>query len=1005
MKILKIAFKNINSLQGAHEVDFRKAPFYGDTLFAITGATGSGKSSILDIIVLALFNRTPRFGKISKSEIENNGAILTRGQKEAYARVTYESNHGEFVSEWSISTARTGNLRDYEMQVYDALTHTSLVQKKSEVPDKNEELIGLKYDQFVKSVMLAQGEFAEFLISKKSERTILLEKITGTDIYRKLGMKAFEKVRDIKGELDDLEKEKINWEKELLEENQFNAFKEDKKVLEEKIKKIEEEKSHIKSLIELKNNINIAELEYEACLTKEKENDAAFEKFKLNEGVKLHRHKKIVPVQNELIEWNRVKNEILNLEKQIKENEVESAKEKSLKDVFRYEIKSLLGKSVNEDEYEAALSEFEKNVNSLNHRYEQKKALGVSLKNQISAEIRPLNVSFGDANYEDVLRKLQKLKKEALSYLKNHDMEHLDVEQCENEIIILQEQLTTLLQAKNDASHILNSQVENETLEKEKLKLEGTLIDLPQQITLLEERLKHEKALLENLLLKLENQKLFASLEEHRHRLKDGEACPLCGAIEHPFSIHLPKENPSTLEKQISLKKQEVDKLNTNYNEQKTTLKLNAQTLEKLNEKINNLNQNLIKLKEIFNEKYAFELNTPWDEKSQLLKEKAEILKLALKHKKELSISEIAIPTTEKMLTVLEEATKARKNLRQLYNNSLPIEEKISSMEKNWNKLKSQQKILDSKKESLAKDKTQQLQNLTSLVSIIENKLSPDEFSSLEMAFSSLLKYDDLQRLESQQNKFKECQQEFRIRKESILKQIEQFKLKDVSIPLEDLKANLTQQQNLEKIEKKTWDEIQRKLVNQAEYKAKINKIEKRIQEVRKNSQHWILLNELIGDAKGNKFNTFAQDLTLLQLLRLANKRLAMLSQRYIIDNSAQGEDESLVVIDQDMGGVRRTVKSLSGGETFILSLALALALSDLASSNVQIQSLFIDEGFGTLDPDTLDQTLTTLEQLQEEGSKMIGIISHVSTLKERISTQIQIVPNGRGFSSVQIIG
>src|SRR5690606_4322736 len=182
------------------------------------------------------------------------------------------------------------------------------------------------------------------------------------------------------------------------------------------------------------------------------------------------------------------------------------AKEKSLKDVFRSEIKSLLGKSVNEDEYEAALSEFEKNVNSLNHRYEQKKALGVSLKNQISAEIRPLNVSFGDANYEDVLRKLQKLKKEALSYLKNHDMEHLDVEQCENEIIILQEQLTTLLQAKNDASHILNSQVENETLEKEKLKLEGTLIDLPQQITLLEERLKHEKALLENLLLKLENQ-------------------------------------------------------------------------------------------------------------------------------------------------------------------------------------------------------------------------------------------------------------------------------------------------------------------------------------------------------------------------------------------------------------------------------------------------------------------------------------------------------------------
>ena len=121
----------------------------------------------------------------------------------------------------------------------------------------------------------------------------------------------------------------------------------------------------------------------------------------------------------------------------------------------------------------------------------------------------------------------------------------------------------------------------------------------------------------------------------------------------------------------------------------------------------------------------------------------------------------------------------------------------------------------------------------------------------------------------------------------------------------------------------------------------------------------------LIGDAKGKKFNDYAQDLTLSQLLVLANERLNLLTDRYKIDKANKDEDDSLVVIDAHMGGQRRSVKTLSGGETFIMSLALALALSDFASRKVEINSLFIDEGFGTLDPETLDKTLDTLEVLQ----------------------------------------
>lgn len=157
MKILKIEFRNINSLRDTHSIDFTVEPFTTSSLFAITGPTGSGKSTILDVISLALFNHIPRLGKISRKEILEKGAVLTRNQKEAFARVTYECKSGIYTSEWNISTARTGSLRDYDMQISREPEGEILDLKKSDVPGKNEELIGLNYNQFIKSVLLAQG--------------------------------------------------------------------------------------------------------------------------------------------------------------------------------------------------------------------------------------------------------------------------------------------------------------------------------------------------------------------------------------------------------------------------------------------------------------------------------------------------------------------------------------------------------------------------------------------------------------------------------------------------------------------------------------------------------------------------------------------------------------------------------------------------------------------------------------------------------------------------------
>lgn len=1005
MKILKLEFKNINSLQGEHSIDFRDAPFYGDKLFAITGATGSGKSTLLDILVLALFNRTPRFAKISKSEIENNGAILTRGQKDAYARVTYECAKGEYVSEWSISTARTGNLRDYEMQVSDVLTQTSLVDKKSEVPAKNEELIGLKYDQFIKSVMLAQGEFAEFLVSKKAERTMLLEKITGTDIYRKLGMRAFDKYRNIKGQLEDLEKNKANWKAELLKKEIIAELKKNKENLEKDLKAISEEQTKFKAFIDLKNNILSTQKELTHWQNQEKANQESFEKFKNNEGVALTKHKQVEPIQQDLINWDRIQKEIKENKTLLDANSKEFEKLNIAKAEFKSKLKNLLKKEIKEADYERELSKFEQEVIQLQHTNEKQIDEGKALKNEISADIRPLNLSFERNKYDEVDENLKEIQNISSSFILENNFTDASTAELEKKLTEIESQTEKLQKAQADVIHIENTKKEIKLNLKDINEIEEIIKALPKTISEEEEKLKIENTLLENLSLKSENQKLLASLDEHRKHLKNGEPCPLCGSLEHPFATDIPEDTTDELEKQIALQKAKVKKIETDLNSNKTTFKLKSEVLHTLKIKIKELESNLTKLNQAFKEKYNYALDTDWDEKFKEFKEKTQLHKKAIEFKNRLEIVSISIPKMGKMLAILEKAKSTQKQLKELYTEETTIEQKVSSLEKKWNQISSENKVLESKKESLNKIEKELQKDLQDLTPKIENKIKETDLQDISEAYVALLSYEDLTQLEAKQTKLKEHKQEISIKKNSILESLNALKLKDNPLSLENLNTQFSSLQSNEVSKKKDLEEINRKLHNQSDYEKKIKEIKEKIKEENKNSRHWILLNELIGDSTGKNFNNFAQDLTLMQLLHQANQRLKMLSKRYIMDSATKDEDDSLVVIDMDMGGQRRSVKTLSGGETFVLSLALALALSDLASSNVQIKSLFIDEGFGTLDPETLDQTLTTLEQLQEEGSKMIGIISHVTTLKERISTQIQIVPNGRGFSAVNVVG
>ncbi len=165
---------------------------------------------------------------------------------------------------------------------------------------------------------------------------------------------------------------------------------------------------------------------------------------------------------------------------------------------------------------------------------------------------------------------------------------------------------------------------------------------------------------------------------------------------------------------------------------------------------------------------------------------------------------------------------------------------------------------------------------------------------------------------------------------------------------------------------------------------------------------NWSKLNDIIGSSDGKKFRQIAQEYTLDVLLSFANIHLQVLTNRYKIERITN--TLGLQVVDLDMGDEIRTVYSLSGGESFLVSLALALGLASLSSSKMKVESLFIDEGFGSLDPNTLNVAMDALERLHHQGRK-VGVISHVQEMTERIPVQIKVSKKANGRSKVEIIG
>lgn len=275
----------------------------------------------------------------------------------------------------------------------------------------------------------------------------------------------------------------------------------------------------------------------------------------------------------------------------------------------------------------------------------------------------------------------------------------------------------------------------------------------------------------------------------------------------------------------------------------------------------------------------------------------------------------------------------------------------------------------------------------------------PDRFS----LGAALLASEEAARLTQEQQQLEREEVSLLQSKKDLAKQLEKLAEQVVEVPLADLEAHLSARESDYQLQQQTIGGLNERLAANDKQRKAAGKLVRQIEKQEKVYTRWAQLNEIIGQADGKKFRIFAQGLTLSKLIELANYHLERLNGRYYIRRSSE-ENLELEIIDTFQADNARSMNTLSGGESFLVSLALALGLSDLAGRDARIQSLFIDEGFGTLDENSLDMAIDTLENLQSDG-KMIGIISHVKALKERIGTQIQVVKKGTGFSEVTIVG
>lgn len=1026
MKILAIRGKNLASLEAEFNIDFTSEPLKSAGIFAITGATGAGKSTILDALCLALFDDAPRLNKAEQLKIEaedqdnitlkDSRNILRKGAPDGYAEVEFIALNGDkYRSRWMVRRARgkaDGALQNTSIKLDNLSTSTEEQGTKKDLLNRVIEIIGLTFDQFTRAILLAQGDFATFLKAKQNEKAELLEKLTGTEVYSRISALIYQKTGEAKVALDILN-QRMNDVKLLPQEelDKLNLEKinltQETEPLKKQISTIEKKLTWIKQEEQFKQDIKEADNQLIATQSKIQEANPRYEYMSMIEASLEIRDTYIDLEQKQRLQISITTN------LQAKENELNIVQEK-------------LSKTV--DEFTASKSQQEKledRYNTIKPDIEKAKELDIQIKSlndkvseiKLEVDTQQKLVNTTEESTTNLHKQISNIKliKESLEKWFEEHKEYKGIIPHINIIATLLNNIQTANKQKTNVTSGLDS---SKTLLKTYLS----------QLKLQEEEAERLNSILPTEVLTL------------REKLIEGEPCAVCGSIHHPFRGNQ-SEQDGINDKELELAKKELaativktkenvestEKSITEFEAHYTSFQNQYDTI------FSDLKEYLIDFQDwetkFYQSTLQQELNsiaTQWEQNKAKLDSNTQQLENFL----------IKIESEEKLLATLQEELKKKTDSFSTQNQLLKnIQEErspllkgksIDEVESQYTALKEQYakkgELLRTEKDKiesakatitgtiaqLKKDSETNSEQITILTDAVHNWVNSNKHQvTIDLLKDLISKSREwinqekgyLTDVKNQELVLSTTLQE---RKERLLKhQNTEDKLIGDETQ-EALQSQFSEMGKKQELINKRLTEIQVIIATHEQGRERIKTFEKELQSKEERYNNWAKLNDLLGSATGNKFKAIAQGYTLDVLLSYANKHLEDLTMRYKLEKISNSL--ALQVIDNDMLGEVRPVHSLSGGESFLISLSLALGLSSLSSNRMKIESLFIDEGFGSLDIDTLSIAMDALENLQTQGRK-IGVISHVEEMKERITAQVQVLKAGNGRSEINVVG
>ncbi len=981
-----------------------------EPIFLITGKTGSGKSTLFDAITYALYNKTTG-GK----DIASLRTKTASDKDKTQVNFDFELNGKRYRIERTLAYLKTGNKNltsgKVALMQYNNEKLEVIATKEQEVKEKVEELIGLDDKQFCQIIILPQGKFKEFLLSKSSEKKETLRSLFNTYFYQKF----VDQLQEQAKKLDSTNKQK---EKELI--TRFEQFDIDGELTKFEFLKDENFEEISEIILSQENEIETEKKELaklEENLIKSKEN--FIELSKLNDKfLNLENNKmKIDELNKKDSYFNNLKMEVEKLtelqKSKDKITEYVSLLDKQLQ--LTKQEKSLLDEKERYEKDLATNNELETKLNSMKDKIESLRKETTDLKFFYN-NIDELIVAKSDINIftnkleelnvkkESVKEIEDSLKIEKENYFESNEEKNIldgSIGKLKLEILKKEQEVGKLKEFEKKSSELNDKNLNFEASKKHLEELQVTKEEIERDVLLLKSN--KEQEVLNSFLVKLH----------------EGDDCPLCKQkIEHLPEVTTLVEVDDNIEKSLQDVTEKVIKLET--------------LLQKDEQDIQNLTTEIKDLEDSINFKAVEQLSELEDELKHETTNLTEVVEGLKKSEVKIKDFEKEIENLSVLLKdedqLKQKQSQAKNKIEQFKNNvNIELEEfkdyyenkivQINEFDTNYKQFQENNNELQIRKTKIETEQKNNKENLLEVTKGIEvivmnftkSKLSK-YYNSLEQAKESI---EELEKLEQYQTQIDEFEDTKKILLSS-LKQLEEELMNVVKPNLEEEHEKL---QNIENEVSKFIEKmaiLTTRLSNNKKLYEKIHSEYLNLLETSKDTREIIALSDVVSGKTENRksLETYVQGYYLDLILIAGTKRLLqMTNDRYrFIRREEKSKGGGLQGLEIEIHDIylnsTRIISSLSGGELFLASLALALGLAEVIqneSGGISLETIFIDEGFGSLDAETLDIALTTLIDLQSYG-RNIGIISHVSELKERIRPKIEVYAK-ENYAKVKMTG